>query len=147
MVAHAAALTAEDTDAMGFIDHDGGVVLMLQADDFGQVGQVAFHGKYAIHHDELDGVFTTTLELALEVFHVVVLILECRRERQTTAVHYRCMVAVVADDIVFAPCQASDHAGIDTEAGGEAQTFVFSHKLGQFFLQLHVQVKRSVKET
>ena len=43
VVADAAALSAEDADAMSLVYHDGGVVLVLEAYYLGQVGQVAFH--------------------------------------------------------------------------------------------------------
>ena len=73
---------------------------MLKLDDFRQLGKVALHREHAIDNDELDGLMRQTLEHALEVFHVVVLVVELLSEGQTTSVNDRCVVAVIADHVV-----------------------------------------------
>ena len=146
VVAHAAALTSEHAEAVRLVHHDGGVVFVLQADYFGQVGQVAFHRENAVDDDELDGLGSTLLQLALQIGHVVVLVFQTGGERKATAVHDGCVVAVVADDVVFATRQAGHHAGVDAETCGEAQGLVFAHELGQLTFELHVQIERPVEK-
>ena len=49
---------------------------MLEFNDFGQLGQITFHREDAIDNDELDGLLGQFLKHALQVFHVVVLVVE-----------------------------------------------------------------------
>lgn len=76
VVADSSSLTTEDTEAVCLIDHHRSVVLMLQSDDFRQVTDVAFHGEHTIDNDEFDRLGITLLQLFLQVFHVIVAILE-----------------------------------------------------------------------
>ena len=147
VVADAPALFAEDTDAVGLIHHDHDVVvLVLEFHDRRELAQVAFHGEDAVHDDEFDGVPGAAAEAALQVLHVVVLVVEGLGEGETAAVHDGSVVAVVADDVVVPGEKLGDDAGIHREAGGEAQGFVLAHEFGEFFLQLDMQVQGPVQE-
>ncbi len=133
VVANAAALFAEDAQAVGFIHHDDHVVvLMLEFHNLRQLGQVSFHGEYAIHHDELDRVLGAALEAALQVLHVVVLVVQALGEGESAAVHDGGVVTVVADDEIVLREELGDDTAVHGEAGGEHQGFVLAHELGQF---------------
>ena len=76
MVACAASTFAEHTDAVGFVNHHGGVVFLCQADDFRQVGHITLHREHAVGNDEFHLLGVAALELLFERLHVVVLVFE-----------------------------------------------------------------------
>ncbi len=146
MVAHATAMVAKDANAMSLVNHDRAVILVLELNNLRQIGEVALHREHAVDNDELHSLLWQTLEQVLKVFHVVVLIVELTGERQASAVNDAGMVAVVADDIVATAHHHGKHSSVYRESGREAEGVVFVHKLGKLFLQLHMQVERSVEE-
>ena len=84
VVTHTPTLFAEYTDAVGLVDHDGAVVLMLQLYNLRQFGEVTFHGEHAVNDDKLDGLIRQVLQHTLQVVHVIVLIVELLGKRKTT---------------------------------------------------------------
>ena len=146
MVAHTSTLTAEDTDAMGLVDHDRAVVLMLQFYDFGQFTEVALHREDTVDDDEFDGFLWQFLEHTLKVLHVVVLVVELLGKGKSASVDNRCVVAIVADDVVVLTEQSGNNALVDAETSGEAQAVVFANKFGYFFLKLDMQIERTIEE-
>ena len=76
VVADSASLLAEYAKAVCLVYHERTVVFMLEFNDFGQLGQITFHREDAIDYDELDGLFGQFLKHALQVFHVIVLVVE-----------------------------------------------------------------------
>ena len=81
MVANTAAIATEDSHAVSLVNHNGGVVLMLELDYLGQLGKVTLHGEDTVNNYELDSLGLTLLQLLLEVIHIVVLILEIGAQR------------------------------------------------------------------
>ena len=148
MVAHAATLIAEYADTVGLVHHNHHVViLVLELHNLRQLGQVSFHGEDAVHHDELHGILGAAFEAALQVLHVVVLVVQALGKTEPAAVHDGGVVTVVADDEVVLGEELGNDAAVHGEAGREHQGFVFAHKGGQFFLQLDVKIQRTVEET
>ena len=76
MVANATSLLAEYTKAMSFIYVDRSIVFLLESYDFWEIGQVAFHREYTIYYNQLYRIRGTFLQLFLQRFHIVVLILQ-----------------------------------------------------------------------
>ena len=76
MVAHTTALFSEYTQAVSFVHVNAGVVFLLQADNFGQIGQVTFHGKYSIHNNQLYSIRFAFLEFFFQSLHIVMLVLQ-----------------------------------------------------------------------
>ena len=113
---------------------------MLKLHNFREFGKVAFHGKDAVHHNEFHGILGAALDAALQILHVIVLVVQAFGKGETPAVHDGSMVTVVADDKVVLGKELGNHAGIRGKAGGENQGFVLAHKLGQFLFQLDVDV-------
>ena len=147
MVAYAASVVAEHAQSVGFVHHDGAVVLMLQLYNLRQVREVALHREHAVYHNQLHCLVGQTFQDVLQVFHVVVLVVQLTGKRQTTSVHDAGVVAVVTDDVVATSYNNGKHTGVYRESGREAQSVVFVYKLSQLFLELYVQVECSVKET
>ena len=147
MVAHTAAVAAEDTDAVCLVNHKDGIgILLLQGDDFGQGSQVAFHGEDAVHDDEFHGILLATLEFELQVGHIVVLVAKLLGHRQPAAVDDGSMVAVVADDVVVRTEEGGDDTAVDRKASGDAEGIVLSHEFRQLALKLDMDVERTVEE-
>ena len=84
---------------------------------------------------------------ALEILHVVMLIVQLLGKCQTTAIDDRSVVAIIANHIVVLAQQCGNHTLIDRETCREAQTVVLADKFRDFLLQLYVQVERSVEES
>ena len=147
MIAYAPTLTAEDTDAMGLVDHDRAVVLVFQLNNLGQLCKVALHGEDTVDDNELDSFIWQLLQHTLQVFHVIVLVVQLAGKRKTATVHNTCVVTIVADDIVVLTHYHGEYALVDTESCGEAQTVVLADILRYFLLKLYVQVKGTIQET
>ena len=75
MVARTTAVASEHTKTMSFIHHNACVVLLLQFNDFGEFSQVTFHGEETVCNNQLDGLWTTALQLFLKIGHVVVFVM------------------------------------------------------------------------
>ena len=146
MVANTTSLFSKYTQAMSFVYHDSSVVFMFQAYDFGQVCQVAFHREHTVYYDELHWIRVALLKLLFQIRHIVMLIFQLLREGEATAIYDRCVVAVIANDIIIAVCQSRDNSGIHRKTGWEAECFIFAYKGSQFFFQLNVQVKCTIQE-
>ena len=134
MVTYTTSLLAKHTQSVSLVNHDGCVVLVLQSYYLGQVAQVAFHGEHTIHNYQFHLIGLATLEYALQVGHVVVLIVKLGGETQAAAVDDACMIAVITDDIVILAYQLRYHTTIDSKSCGKDQSIVLAHKLGQFLL-------------
>ena len=80
MVTCASSVASKYAQAVCFVHHDAGVVLLLQLHDFRKFCQVAFHGEKAVRDNQFDGVGVATHQLAFQVLHVVVLIPQKFRE-------------------------------------------------------------------
>ena len=143
----ALAVAAEDAQAMGLVHHDDHILeFFLDGDDFRQRGQVAFHGKDAVHDDQFDGILGSTLDQALQLLHVVVLVLLLLGEGEPAAVHDGGVVAVIAEDEIALAYQAGNDAGVDRETGRQAKRLVLADKGSQFFFKLDMDIEGSVQE-
>ena len=120
---------------------------MFQTHYLGQVGEVAFHREYTIHHDELHLVGLATLEHTLEVGHIVVLVVQLCGKTEATAIDDACMVAVIADDIVILAHQLWYDTAVDSKTSGEHQCVILAYKLCQLLLELYVNVQCAIQET
>jgi len=147
MMANATALLAEHAEAVGLVYHDGTVVLVFQLHDFGQLAEVSLHREHTVDNDQLDGLGGKFLENTLQVFHIVVLIVQLRGKTQTPPVYDRGVVAVVANHVVATAHHRWNDTRVDREAGRKAQGVVFVFESGQLLLQLNVNVERAVEET
>ena len=90
---------------MCFVHHHSGVVLLFQCNDFREFGKVTFHGEEAIDDNQFQGLSIASHELMLEVFHVVVFVMEELGKRETTPIHNGCVVAVITNNVVVSACQ------------------------------------------
>ena len=87
MIAHTPTLTTEDTDTVSLVDHDGTIVLMLQLNNLWQLGEVTLHREHAVDHNQLDSLLWQLREHTLQIFHVIVLVMQLLGKRKTTTVH------------------------------------------------------------
>ena len=147
IVANASTLLSEHTKPVGLVNHDAAIVLVLQFNNLGQLGQVTLHGEHAIHNDEFHSLMGKALQHPFQVGHVVVLIMELGGKAKSSSVNDAGMVAVVTNDIVSATNYNGKHSRVDRESRGEAQGVVLMLKGGKFFLQLYMNVEGSIKES
>ena len=147
MVAHATSLLAEDTDAVSLVDHNRTVVLMLQLNDCGEIAKVTFHREDTIDHNQFHGFLRQFLQHALQILHVVVLIVKLLGKRKTAAVDNTCVVAVVTDNIIVFAKQCRNDALIDRETRREAHRCIFVNEFCQFFFQFLMQVECAIQES
>ena len=132
---------------MSLIYHDGAIVLVLQFNDLRQLGQVALHGEYTINDDQLDGLVRQLGQHALQVFHVVVLVVELRGKAQTASIDNARVVAVVTDDIVATAHDDGEHTLVDGETRRVAQHVFLADIFGYLFFELDVQVECAVEKS
>ncbi len=147
MVADTASVASEYTYAVCLVHHDGGVVLVLQLNDFGQLAQIALHGEDAVDDNQFDALGCATLEDTFQVGHVVVLVSQLGGKTQTAAIHYGGMVAVVADDIIVLAQQLGYDAAVYGETCSEYQSVVLAYEVGQFLFQFYVYIQCAIEET
>ena len=124
-------LLAEHPDAVGVVDHHHGVVLLGQFDDFGQLGDVAFHRENAVDDDELVGVLLA-LENQLQVLHVVVAVFAHVGEGKAGAVDDRGVVGAVDDDGLIAAGQGAEDALVDHEPGRKYKGLFLADQAASF---------------
>ena len=105
VVADTTSLFTKYTQTMCFVHHHSGVVLLFQCNDFREFGKVTFHGEEAIDDNQFQGLSIASHELMLEVFHVVVFVMEELGKRETTPIHNGCVVAVITNNVVVSACQ------------------------------------------
>ena len=86
MFGRAASVFAKNPNSVRIIDHQAGVVAVLQRDETGQIRHVAFHREDAVDGDELAPVWGRSFEFALEIFQVVMLVLERLAKTQSCTV-------------------------------------------------------------
>ena len=114
---------------------------MLVADlrNFGDGGDVAFHGEDAVHYDQLAVVGAYFLKHALEVFGIIVLEAAQFAVGEAAAVEDAGVVELVHyGEITFAH-QGRDDAEVHLVAGGVNKGGLAALELGQLGLQLGVQ--------
>ena len=80
VVAYTTTLLAEYAKTMSLVYHDRAVVLMLEFNDFRQVSQIALHREHTVNNDEFDSLLRELREHALQIFHIVVLVVELGSE-------------------------------------------------------------------
>ncbi len=146
VLGRAAAVRAEDADAVGVVDEDPGPVLPGQRDDARQVGDVALHAEDAVDDDELAGPGIERGEQPLEVLHVVVAVLVDGRERQAAGVDDAGVDHAVDEDVVALPGDRGDDAEVGLVARAEGQGGLAVQELGQPLLELLVEVDRAGQE-
>jgi hypothetical protein len=142
----AAAVLAEDAQAVGVVHHEPGTVAVLELDDLGQRRNVALHREHTVDHDDLALVGRRGGELLGEIFHVVVAVLVAAPEAEAAAVDDARVVEAIEKGDVVALEQARQHTEIDLVAGGEGQHRFAAHELRQALLELYVDVERTVEE-
>ena len=146
MIANTTALLPKYTQAMSFVHVNAGIVFLLQADNFGQIGQITFHGKSPIHNNQLYSIRFALLELFLQSFHIVMLVLQLSGKCKTTAVYNGSMVTVIADNIIPTSHNGGNNAFVYSESGRKTECFIFSHEFSQFLLQLNMYIECSVQK-
>ena len=112
----------------------------------GHVGDVAFHGVHAVHHDHRALAGAVPLHPALEVGQVAVVEALGLAVGHLGAVHDRGVVELVEIDHLAPADQPGDEAEVGRVAGGEDQAGFLAQELGQGALELLVQVQRAVQE-
>ena len=147
MITNTTALLTEYANTMSFVNHHRAVVLMLQLDNLWKLGQITLHGEHTIDDNQFNGLMGQLLKHALEVVHVVVLIMQLLCKSKTSAIHNTCMVAVVADYVIILVQQGWNNTLVDAETGRKAQAVGLTNILSDFFLQLNMNVERTVEET
>ena len=146
MLAGAASELTEHAETVRVVDHQSRAVAILQSHELGQLAEVAFHGEHAVDDDHLADVVRRHGELALEVFHVVVLELDHLGEAETRAVDDAGVIQCIEEDHVLATEEAAQHSEVHLEAGGEGERGLALHERGETILELDVEVERAVQE-
>ena len=115
----AASALAQHAQAVGVVHHDPRAVLLRQAADLRQVGDVALHAEHAVGHDQPARIVRDLLELNLQLLHVLVAVGQHAAVAQATAVVDGGVVLPIADHIVAVAHDGRDDAKVALEAGGE----------------------------
>ena len=108
----AATALADDTQAVRVIDHDPCTVFLGKGADFGQLGNVAAHGEYAVGDDQCTAVFGYLLQSAFEACHVGMTIAEHFAVAELAAVVDGGVVFTGADDVIIFGNESGDDAKI-----------------------------------
>ena len=147
MIGSSASVTADDSQSVGVVHQDVGVVLLRQGHDLRQRGDVAFHRVDAVYRDEFGGVLRGDAEFLLEAAHVVVRELEGLAEAKARAVDDAGVIQGVEEHEPVSEAEAAHHSQIGLEAGAVGHSFVFADELCELFFELQVDIQRAVQET
>jgi hypothetical protein len=144
MLLGAAAGRSEHTQRVGLIQVDARLVAVGHLSQLGQTGDVPFHAKNPVGHDELRLVGREGGQRLLQMLGVVVVIAvhlhlaASEAYRQHDAVHDRGVVVAVAEHVLLAPQHGRDGPQVGQVAGRKNQGRLAPHEMGQAFFQLHV---------
>ena len=134
---------------MGFVDEEVELILVLQADDTGEVAHSALHGVETLNGDQdlLPGAVGAGLtlrdgftELALEVAHVVVLEHINDSTRDTSTETDGGVVELIADHEAALSDQSRENSGICDETHAVDGGSFLAHKLSNLLLYVDVQI-------
>ena len=106
---------------------------MLQFNNLWKIGKIAFHREDTVNNNQFNSILWQSLQHTLQVFHIIVLVVELTSKRQTATIYDRSMVTVVADDIITLTDNHCQHALIYRETCRKAQAVVLTNKLRNFF--------------
>ena len=146
VVTRTATVVTEYAEAVSFVDHHRGVVLLRQTHDLGEIAQVTLHAEDTVDDDELDAIGVALLEATLESFHIIMLVAEALSGREADTLDDRSVIECIPDDIVFTAKEAGDDPEIDLEARGEDDGIFLADELGQPFFQFEVNIECAVEE-
>ena len=146
MVAHTTALFSEYTQAVSFVHVNAGVVFLLQADNFGQIGQVTFHGKYSIHNNQLYSIRFAFLEFFFQSLHIVMLVLQLSGKCKTAAIYNGSVVTVITNNIIPTAYNGRNNTFVYSKSGRKTECFIFSYEFSQFLLQFNMYIECSVQK-
>ena len=133
VIAYATSLLAEYTQAVGFVNHEGAVVFMLELYDFRKLCKVSLHGEHAVYDNQLDGFFWQLLKHALQILHVVVLVMQLCCKRKPAPINDGSVVSVVANDIVSTAYNRGNDTRIDGKTCRKADGVFLVLKLCKLF--------------
>ena len=131
----------KNAGSMRLIDHQQGFVLLSQADNIFQRGQVPVHRKDRLGQDQLTPRRWTAGELALQVFGVTVIVNQNLSTRQTAAVDQAGVIQRVAENCVAGASQRRDRAEIGLIPGGKNQRSFAALKTRQVALQISIKLQ------
>ncbi len=145
MIDGAAALPAEDAEAMGIVEHGEAPVFLGDFGEFGQARDVAFHRVNALDHEHLGHVLTHRPEHLAQIVRAVVAEALDRGHREPDAVpEARVDVFVGEDDVALLGKRR--HARKAGEITGDVDVAGLApEEVGEFFLQLDVVGARPVR--
>ena len=137
---------ADDAQSVSVVHHDARAVFASEADDFGELGDVAAHAEHAVGDDQAARGFRHLLQLKLQLLHVGVSIGEHAAVAELAAVVDAGVVFLVADDVISMADDGGDDAQIGLKAGGEGAAGLLVQEIRQLRFQLKVKLQRSVEE-
>ena len=138
---------AKNTEAVGIIHHHARSVFLRQSTDLRQFADIAAHREDAIRDDQFACVLRNGLQLTLQIKHIAVTITEHLRITQTASVIDRGVVLAVVQDIIVLTADGGDDSEVGLETRRNGHTLLVTRELSDLFLELQVQVQRSVQET
>ena len=147
----AEAVGAEDAEGVGFIDHEEGVVLVFEGDDFLERGEVAVHGEDGFGDDDDAGTggrfFAGGAEDFFEFVEVVVGEDTEGGAAEACGVDEGGVAEFVEDEGVVFPGKGGEGAEGGGVAIGEGEGGFGFFGVGEFFLELVVEVERAADES
>ena len=143
----AATVFSDETDCVGVVHHDHGIVLVGQVAYPIQLGEVAVHRENAIGCDEAVPRRLRFHELLFEIAHVAVPVAESLSFRQPDPVDDAGMVQLVGDDRVFRIQQRFKQTAVGIETGAVKDGVFRAEKFADFFFKLLVDRLRPADES
>ena len=128
IVCSAPSPVTEYAETMRVIDHDSRPVFSGEADDLGQIADIAAHGEHAVCHDQRTGMIRHFLQAFLQMLHIAVTVPEHRRVRKLAAVVYARMVFLIHDDVVVFSADSGNNAKVGKKARRERHNGFFPEK-------------------
>ena len=146
VVARAAALAAEDAQAVGLVDHQRGLVAVAYFHHLVHMRHIALHREHTVGHNQFRRLQRRLLEHTLQVVHVVVAVFLRVGVGDELALHDRGVDTLVVEEVVATADHIGYHAAVGQEARREEHHIVLAQELRQLVLQLHMDVQRAVEE-
>ena len=141
---------ADHPQRVRFVHVQAGAVTARERADLRQRGDVSFHGKHPVGHDQLAAALHRAQQ-ALQLVEIVVVVAVDAgaaggARGQQHAVHQRAVIEAVGEHVIAAPGKRLQRAQVGLVAGGEAQRGRLAHEVRQLLFQLLVEAQGAVEE-
>jgi hypothetical protein len=138
---------AQYTERVGFVDENGGAMLLADGNEPRQLDDAPFHREDAIRGNELPGLERRARKLARQRVDVTVRVSMHFAKTDSRSVDKRCVIEPIQENVIVAADQRSNRAETRLISRRENQRCGFAEERGKPRLEFVMKVESTVEES